>query len=353
MALVYLDYLLLDCFSTKEPIKMNSLYHILTGKRTVSVMLQALRYDLSPYYTIFPKLNRTYLEERVAFFEKKGWFVFQETGHLLTEQGKQEIETFFNAGHARLNNRAQLRYALILPRFRRRMLFLTQILSEVRHQNTHYLPLEERVAEQQWIKEFLKECGQPKDEIGEAFGLEWMKLLESEKLENPELFIEQFEGHNQSRKTAAQVGELYGMEEAEVWIRWHENWLELIVELEANPSIAPYMAQVLQSLVKRGGLCSISTQETYHLWVAGRTPLQIAEERRLKESTIYDHFTEMAVLYPTFPFEQFLMKEMILAVKDAHLQQEKLDYTSLQNRFPSISFFESRLMQIMDEVENL
>ena len=345
--LTYLDYLFLDIFSMKEPRKTNSLYHILSGKRTVSVMLQAIRYQLAPYYGLLGKLKRDSFENKLNYFEQVGLLTSTTDGLLLTQTGQNLCQDFFR-DHTRIIESGQMRHALILPQFKSRFLFLIQVSSESAHKNNHYVPLQLRLTEQSWLKSYIKEQQLEKDVLAKKLGHELLRLLEEVEGLQEGLFVCQFEGNKITRKTANQLSLLTGLEETEILMAWHQDWLRLMDVISLKEYSFPLLSHIYQQLSLEGRLCPPSTRDTYVLWMAGHPLDRIAYMRDLKASTINDHLSEIAILYRHFPFDKILTAEMMTFVAQANSEGLALDHQAIQSHFPKISFFENRLMQIMN-----
>lgn len=320
--------------------KLNSIYHILTGKRTASVLLSAVRSNLEAYFGLFPKLKQDWFIKKIDKLTKYGLIERYNEEYSITEKGRTLKETYF-ATHQQVTQTNQLRYAVIVSLFKKRVLFLSQVLSEVRHQNSHYLPIEKRVAEQTWLKSILKSLGEPKGIIAEKMGHEWLLLLEQTSIDNKALFIQQLEGNGQMRKTAGQLASETNLEEAEVVVSWHQGWLKIVAYLEENKAETPIFTTLYQELTANGGLCSQSVQETYRYLVQGDSPKQIGDKRRLKASTIHDHLSEMALIYAAFPFERFLDDRMLAYIDQAITAGEIKSYQEIQAEFLDIPFLKT------------
>lgn len=342
----YLDYLFLDTFSTKESRKLKSLYHIFTGKRTVSVMIQTLKYELGGYFGLFPKLKWDSFEKIIYLLFQEDLIFLVGEGYCITEKGVDQCTEYFQR-HTRIKCFQQIRYVRMVPEFKKKSLFLVQVLSEMSHRNKDYFPLLEGLAEQNWLKSFLKSLTLPREEIPTTYGKEWISLLENLEINYKTIFVEQFEGTHYIRKTSRQVAEEYYLEESEVMIIWQQGWIQILDELENHPNKYAILYKLYHELKNKGYLWSNSVQETFLLLSNGVKPTDLSNRRHLKDSTINDHLTELALLSSSFPFEQFLNELQINYVK----RECSLDYREIQKEFPTISFFESRLMQVMSEVK--
>lgn len=346
MELTYLDYLFLDLFSTEESRKVNSVFHIISGKRTVSVLMQAMRMDLEPYFALFPKLQLSFFEERIKLLIN---LELLDSSYQLTAKGEQKKTTYFIT-HTKPDKKERMKYQAILSLFQARSLFLTQILSERAHSNKRYYPIQPRLLEQRWLKNFLKEQDLTAINRAREFGEEWLRILAEPELKNPDIFVEQIEGYHKSKLTTIQISAKYESDVTEIYVKLQEDWIQILVVIQDKTETYPILSAILDELIKGAGLCSESARETYRVWAAGLSIEQIVERRRLKESTINDHLTEMAILYETFPYGDFL-NEAQLAYIDSKIDLgEVIDYNAIQQQFPGISFFHSRLMQVRGEV---
>lgn len=348
MELTYLDYLFLDLFSTEESRKINSLFHILSGKRTISVLMQAMRMDLEAYYAYFPKLKQSFFEERIKLMIQLGLL---NADYRLSAEGSQKKSRYFTK-HVRPDLKEQLKYQSILTLYKMRCLFLTQVLSERVHESKKYYPIQPRLFEQRWLKTFLVNYDLNSISKSQILGEEWLRILAEPEIENSEIFVAQFEGYHKTKQTNKQIGDEYNRDPVEVYVQLQRDWIQLLIVVNEKPQEYPLLSTILAELKRDAGLCSESTQETYRMWSEGLSLEQVANRRRLKQSTINDHLTEMAILYETFPYEEFLSEEQMAYVEAEILAGNSVDYNEIQQAFPDVSFFQSRLMQVKGEVHN-
>ena len=348
--LTYIEYLFLDCISTGRPIKEATLFYTLIGKRTVSTMLQCRQYDLEAYFTVMPGMKPTALKKGLERLVSDGLISGNEgEGFLLSEAGSAKKAEFFSR-HAHFSLGSQLEFALVQSVLRRRMLFLIQVLSEMLHKNKHYYPVEREAKEQLWMKRLLTQQAGDKAAFARAYGEEWRSYLSRLPERDAGLFVLQFEGADHLRKTTGQMAGLLSFEEAEVKILLHQNWLRLYGTLEKEPENFPVLASVMQMTIKENGLASASAETTMGYFMHGHGMAEIISMRGLKQSTIQDHFAEIALIYPEFPTQRFLDKEKMQYLQQLVEHKVRVDYREIQKVFPEITFFESRLIQTRSEV---
>lgn len=348
--LTYIEYLFLDCISTERPIKEATLFYNLIGKRTVSTMLQCRQYDLEAYFTVMPGMKPTALKKGFERLLSDGLIIGNDgEGFLLTEEGSAKKTDFFSV-HVHFSLASQMEFALVQGVLRRRMLFLIQILSELLHKNKHYYPIEREAKEQIWIKRLLTQHSGDKDSFARAYGEEWHSYLSRLPERDAGLFALQFEGTDHLRKTTGQMAGLFSLEEAEVKILLHQNWLRLYAALEKEPEKFPVLSSVMLMTIKENSLASASAETTMRYFMNGHSMNEIISMRGLKQSTIQDHFAEIALIYPEFPTQEFLEREKMQYLQQLVGRKERVDYREIQKVFPGINFFESRLIQIRSEV---
>ena len=327
---------------------MNSVFHIISGKRTVSVLMQAMRMDLEPYFSLFPKLQLPFFEERIKILIDLNLL---DSQYQLTANGAQNKTAYFTT-HTRPNKKERLKYQAILSLFKARSLFLTQVLSERAHSNKKYYPIQPRLLEQRWLKTFLKEHNLAETSRSHAFGEEWLRILAEPEIGDPTIFVEQIEGYHKTKLTNNQISDKYESDTTEVYVKLQQDWIQILVIIQDNTETYPLFSALLDELIKGAGLCSESARETYHVWAEGHAIAQISDRRKLKQSTINDHLTEMAILYATFPYGDFLSEAQLAYVDSKIAEGKSLDYQAIQQTFPDISFFQSRLMQVRGEVRH-
>ncbi|WP_320164863.1 helix-turn-helix domain-containing protein [uncultured Trichococcus sp.] len=348
--LTYIEYLFLDCISTGRPIKEATLFYILIGKRTVSTMLQCRQYDLEAYFAVMPGMKPKVLKKGLDRLVSDGLVTGSDgEGHLLTEAGSR-TKAAFSSKHARFSLANQMEYALVQGVLRRRLLFLIQILSEMLHKNKQYYPIEREAKEQIWMKRLLAQHSGNKASFARSYGKEWHTYLSRLPERDAGLFALQFEGNDHLRKTTGQMAGLLSLEEAEVRVLLRQIWLSLFDALENEPEKFPVLSSVMRMTINENGLASASAETTMRYFTQGHDLNEIISMRGLKQSTIQDHFAEIALIYPEFPTEKFMDQEKLQYLQQLVEQKARVDYREIQKAFPEINFFESRLIQIRSEV---
>lgn len=348
--LSYIDYLFLNCFSTIKKRKEATLFYILTGKRTISTMLQCSQLDLEPYFGAMPDVKYPLLQGGLERLTTAGYLeLSNDAEYVMTPFGEKERAAFFEQ-HPGLQNKNQMRFALVLEPIKTRVLFLVQVLSEMRHHNKKYYPIETNEKEQLWVKKMMSEQNGNRSEYAEQFGMEILSLLESFTEEKATVFAYQFEGHQHVRKTVEQIAQITHSDEMEVKILLQDGWLDMVAQSLHEEDRLPLLSAIAKEIIQEKGLASHSAEQTMRYFKQGYSLPEIVSIRKLKQSTIQDHFSELAMLYPSFPFRSFVSEEEYAYLGRVIRGHERVDYREIQAAFPGITFFESRLIQIASEV---
>ncbi len=140
------------------------------------------------------------------------------------------------------------------------------------------------------------------------------------------------------------------LDEMEVKIMMQEGWLELLGKVLNAKEEFPVLSAVIQEIIQEKGLASSSAERTLQYFKQGYSLAEIVSIRKRKQSTIQDHFSELAMLYPSFPFRSFMDEEKYAYLRQLISKKARVDYREIQAALPDITFFESRLIQIASEV---
>ena len=95
-----------------------------------------------------------------------------------------------------------------------------------------------------------------------------------------------------------------------------------------------------------------SAERTKKLFEQGYSVEQIASLRKLKLSTIEDHFIEMAANMESFPFKEFISEEQRDTVWRHVEQLQTKRLRLLKQQCPELSYFQLRLIVIIGRRES-
>lgn len=354
MSLTYNDLFILNLFSCSQPKKGSTVFHILQGKRTASILYRAIDYSLETFFGFFPQLDRSVFYKKLDGLVSMGYLSFspETKEYLQSEIGKNKVESYFSAHYypSQLNWLTQGR---AITEFQRIIYFLTQIFSEIRHKNNRYLPVEKDYDIQQWVKSWMAKQDIPLQKLAIEFGMEWKRLLSCLETENAIILVHLMSGHDAVGLTKNQLSHQMNLSELEITFRQYDSISYLIQQISADSKHIPLFDSIVQETVvpSEKGI-STSAKETALLLKKGFSIEKIAHIRHLKKSTISEHVIELAILFPTLDIQPFIPTEIYAALKTLLADSPELSFQEANDHLLNVEFLWYRLMQIERRREN-
>lgn len=345
---LYYQYFCLSLYSIDYPVKPATLYHILVGKRTASILFKAHIYHAIPFFSVFPNLNRSQYDNMVREFIEKDWIKASENNeeYYLCKKAKEELDLYFSK-HFYPKNINQLLNGQVTKEFWKKILFSTQVLSELRYQNNHYLPIEKEWKTQLWLKNWLKNSSLERQELGSSFGKEWIQLLKEFRSFDAEILVAQLTGHKKNGKTSTQLAVKYGLDQMELTFLVQNTISQLLNKVVSEKETFPLFYLIYQECKgDRYSSLSLSARSTAYYLEKGYSIEKIALERRLKVNTISEHIIELAIIFPNFDVSNFIPKEDYQRLCALFSENEEITYEDLKKEMPQIPFSWYRLIQI-------
>ena len=318
---------ILTLFQTGYKLRISTLYHLLVGKRTSSVLLHGFFYDNLAYLGSFPQLKEEDFQKELQQLMNQQLITVDDGYGRLTEAGKQHLAK----GSMDLNGLNNLRYGRMRDNVWQLILFAVQVTSHWSFGEKEYLPIENRPYYLQQLKKWLSTSDAG---LVERVRQELMETLQQLPTENANFLANQFSGHQFQGKAAFQLL----ADQTEPWrLLYTQRSIDLFLAKLDQGELSRLVAALDQQNINQSML------KTREFFLAGKSLPEILDLRHLKQGTINDHFIEWALLDPTFPFEEFelldfaaLEKEQVI---DAYYQDYDLSY--LNFRLSQIHFLRS------------
>ncbi len=345
---LYSQYFCLSLYSKDYPIKPSTLYHILVGKRTASILFKAHSYHIINFFSVFPHLQREQYDKMIHHFIAKGWIKAEiaDEDFYLSAQGKTEIESYFS-NHFYPTNLNQLTQGKATKEFWKKVLFLTQVLSELRYKNKRYLPIDKEWKSQLWVKDWLKRNRLDKQELAISYGKEWVQVLKEMDSFDAEIIVSQLTGHAKFGKTSTQLATKLRIEPMEVAFLLQHAIIQLMDKVGNKKETYPLFYLIYQECVgNRYSSLSQSTKLTAHYLEKGISIEEIAMKRKLKVNTISEHVIELAIIFPDFEVAGFIPRGEYERLNALFNNNEELSYEELAVEMPHIPFSWYRLTQV-------
>lgn len=340
---------ILSLFHPKNKQRSSSVYQILRGKKTASTLSFCLFHHLWSGFQLFPYLSVEAYEQRLAELKAKGYLVADEADgkYLLLSQAGQAClleHPFWVAFSKEVDH---FSYGVAGPLFLERLLFLSQVISELSYQSKQYEPITSEEEQLFWVKQWLAKTKVSKEGLISNFYTEWQKLLEQLADSQRQRLVSLLTGHHKIGTTYYQLQQMYHWSEFQR-IAYKIYDCQQIIHLIKTSEDFPLFASVLASIPKQ--TISKSAQLTYNYVEQGLDSVSIQRLRQIKPSTVQDHLIEAAVLLDDFSFDACLDKQVVLQLETYEKKQPQIiewQFKQVQGFDESISFLEVRLYQIL------
>ncbi|MCA9766018.1 MAG: helix-turn-helix domain-containing protein [Carnobacterium sp.] len=346
-SLSYLDYFYLSLFSKKQSKKTSTIYHILTGKKTASILYGAEKYDLTYFFALFPKLKRSQFNKSIDKLVCLNYLSQSKENKefSLSNSGEKEWTLFFDHHHypKQLN---YLQDGLALIHFWRTIQLITQVLSEVRYKNKQYTPIEKEWEKQQWLKQWLKNNNANKQELAVAFGNEWILIMSELPLLYAEILTDSLSGHNKTGKTQKQLAEAHRKEAIEVHLIILDSLACIGKIIDHYPEKTPLFSSIYKEMIQTYDGTTKSALLTKHYLLAGYSLEDTIKHRQLKPSTINEHVIEISIMDPLFDLSTILPVDKFKEIKQLLKEVPALTYQEMLEKKPEVLFLWFRLAQI-------
>lgn len=329
-------YFILALFGHGYKARTSTLYHLLKGKRTTSVLLYGFLYDNLRFFQLTPELTERQFNKMLnQLLEQKLLQLDGGSEAQITDQGLQMFRqtTYF---YEHLDN---YRFGKTDVAIWRLLQFTVQVVSHLSYTDKKYIPLEQSPLYQQQVKSLIRSL--PKAQLIKALKQEWQQIFSSLSKKQANFFVRQFSGYHTIGKTSAQLlePELNNFERFLTVKDALHQLLVLILSLEENSLlrklILPYMKQNENQ----------SMNETSQYLQYNHSLDELAKQRNLKKSTVQDHLLELA-LARDFPFEQYLSEESEIFLNKLVTPYQNWVYQVEKQKQPQLDYFEFRLYQI-------
>lgn len=325
-----MTFFILTLFQTGYKLRTSTLYHLLVGKRTSSVLLHGFFYKNLAFLGALPNLKEEMFQKELQRLIDHQLILVEEGFGELTTKGEKVLskETFDLTG---LNN---LRYGRMRENSWQLVLFAVQVVSNLSFNEKNYLPIENRPYYLQEIKNWLAHS---ETNLLEKFQQELVIIFQTLAQEEADFLANQFSGFGFQGKTAFQlIPEKW--QESPWSLLYRQKVIDLFLARVQDGELSRLLSNLDQQNINQSML------KTKEFFLAGKTIDEILALRHLKQGTINDHFIEWALMDEKFPFEKF----------------EKIDFTTLdENKVVNahyqdyeVSYLNFRLSQIYYLREN-
>lgn len=332
-----MNIFILALFQKNHKLKSTTLYQILIGRRTTSVLSYAYFNELLPVFGSFPKLTEKEFTKNLHRLAKEKKILPSESDANYWERNSEkeavEIPAFFSA----LN---YYRYGRKEEEVWRLIQFIIQVASYLGKSN-QYLPIENSPYYLAQTRQFVK---QHKAELNEKIYEELTTIFGALSDENADFLAQSLIGYQQNGSAFFQL-----IPEEYQATPWNQLYLSAMrhrfyQELEKHPDFL--LTRFIQPVLLANA--NQSAKLSQEMFQQGATLDQICQQRRIRPGTLHDHLIEWAFEDVKFPFKRLLSPQAVEAF--SQLPEESWNYTYKELLGTSnFSFFELRLYQIQQK----
>ncbi|MBC1987697.1 hypothetical protein HCJ71_10440 [Listeria sp. FSL L7-0478] len=329
------NYILTILEKSVTPRKLPFIHTVLAGRRTGQAVQDIHLFQMQHLFGLVPNLKANYLEFRLAELVRQGVIISTENGYLSEENS---AGTFDNAYPAFQGFTLQRQAFDFFAHLR----LAVQVVSNKHHQESYYLPVIRDKKVQQFIKHWLKQ--QNKAGLAGDLYAELIRWFGKLAVARPEFLVERFSGGELMGYTTEQIATKYQVEKWDVYFEVLHEIHRLLMAMKSCPDEWPLLVSFVPDELT---VLTSSAMQTYTLWQNGADLEAIERIRRLKTSTIQDHFVEIRATLkdtdvPHLP-EESIIKTINL--KEWNLLRE------IKAEFPDLDYYQIRLAVVSREGE--
>lgn len=339
----YIDMVLLSKVPTKMPLRLNQLFHTLTGKRTASNLYQAQLFGLLPIFSLIEKTTKAELEALIIKWANKGWVHLKDDSFYKSNEGGRVVGTFFST-HDYPASIEYGRYGKAVTLFWQRIQLIAQVVSNREYTQLHYFPIIQDREIQIWVKQWLKQSGAKLS--SKTFGQELLTILSKLHNQQADFIARSLSGYQQIGLTEAQRASVFGYEKEIIDLRFQDalhHFFQLALN-EPNQSLIHQIALLSDQDTSFG--VSASTYQTIQLIQSGKTPQTVSQIRKLKDGTVWEHIVEWAILHPESNYVSLIPFDIYQKGSQMIQDNEDLSFADIKEKIDDIHFVWYRLIQI-------
>ncbi|WP_068982880.1 helix-turn-helix domain-containing protein [Lysinibacillus xylanilyticus] len=324
---------------------ISAAYHVLRGKRSGQTIQDIGLFQLHKYFGLLPKLSRATFDEAVSLFLQNSWLIMQESGHysmkkLGLQQAEQTPDFLFDGWHYRGNEHI----------FFARLSLIVQSLSYQRAGLRSFSPISRDTNIQSWVRTFLLEHNYQDGHLQQQLLEECENVLSELSLSeaNKQLVLYRLSGYGLPGWTWQQLAS----ERKEAILDCQLAFIELLhvfLNEVHQTTDYPLLGKIAEE-IRVKALLTDSAQQTAHLYEQGYSIEQIMQIRKLKQSTIEDHFVELAMYEPNFSIGPFVSYKEAEKVWQASKQYQTKKLKTLHEVVEGMSYFQLKLVLAKGEV---
>lgn len=324
---------------------VSAVYYVLQGKQSIQSIQDATLFGLENYFGILKKLTKHRFMDEIHILLTENYIkqANEEYQYELTDKG---------IDYLRQNNLVKqqlhldgMTYRQMDEVFFERLLLLIQVWTNSVKKNRYYLPIIDNVRVEHWVKLFYQQTKNQVSEYIYALYNELYTICEEQDELYVKVFLLQLSSYNKIGLTMTQVAEMYDQTVEDIYIITVSFIHKMLQMIQSSKEQYPVLSYVTQKLTHHDDTLTKSAYKTNELRLQGLSIEAIAQFRRLKINTIYDHLVEIAMNQSDFPLSLYVTYDQQRTIIKAIKQTNSYTLKSIKSKVDeSITYFQIRLV---------
>jgi uncharacterized protein YpbB len=311
---------LLCCKTLSVERTESATFHILTGKKSVQTVQDIHLYQLTKYYGVHRKLERTVYDRTLKELHEEGFIIRDHTSLTieLTNQGEAWLQEIKEQLPLHYFNGLKFKSSAVL--FLERLILLVQTFSNVRMNHFSFIPVLDNPLVENWVKEQYRINKERISIYLKDLHSELLPLLQSIKGKEASIFVDRLSGHQYYGMSWEQLAKNYDMTIEDVQLLLTGISHKMAHQIMENKASFPLLYQMIEEGNQKR-LMTESAYKTHQLLEKDYSIENIALVRNLRINTIQDHLVEIALYQTDFPIERYVpsdvQKDILAAIEKA------------------------------------
>lgn len=319
-------------------------YYILTGKQSIQTIQDAKLFHLESYYGVYRSLKKQDYMERIDTLVDSGFLqAVEEENHFeLTNKGQY----FLNQHQSLLQQYSfqGIHYHSIDRIFYKRLLLLIQVWTNAQQNNATYIPVVDEKAITNWVKKLLQQL--PKSAniyLNQLFKEIFFAFKPLDINEALNIWVRQLTGYRQIGLTKQQLAVKFEKSVEDIHLLTTSVTHTLLNQIYKHADEFILLSNIYTQENSATRLTRSAQRTADFLYT--HTLEEIAEKRRLKLNTIYDHVVEISLYDVHFPLDRFVPLSAQVQIEQAMKQSGSWKLKEIKANLPEeIRYFDIRLV---------
>ncbi|WP_099158393.1 helix-turn-helix domain-containing protein [Virgibacillus ndiopensis] len=334
------DGILLKCCSNiKNERSLAAIYHLLQGKKSIQTVQDAHSYALKNFYGIYRSITKQLIDKQIRQLIKQNLLT---DDFIPTTNGENWL--LHNEYILLLDMFNGIKYHTIAPVFSDRLLLLIQTLTNSKKNYFSFIPIIDKTSVLYWMKLYYRKIKSNETAYLNAIYVELQQLLSTFSNEEANLFVDRLSGYKMYGKSSHQLSESHNLNLPDLHLVWVRMVHRILSAVYSDFMRYPILHSIISDIENKI-LITSSAQRTVNLLHEKYTVEDIAQIRKLKINTIYDHIVEIALFDSAFPIAQYVSKEQQGEIIKAIERTNSSSLKTIKEIVNSeISYFQIRLV---------